>query len=169
MKFEPIPTDYKGYRFRSKTEARWAVFFTELGLSWVYEEQGFDMDGTWYLPDFSINDWNGYVEIKGREPSSEEVEKCKSLNKGSDRTVLLIYGQPYPKEYKVIVYNGKTLCEDGQFLQCRRCDGIWVAGDYSGLSLDTKAMSCEKCPDKYPVFSDQLQEAFAQARTFHFS
>ncbi len=127
------------------------------------------MDGTWYLPDFSINEWNSYVEIKGQEPSSKEVEKCKRLNEGSNRTVLLIYGQPYPKEYKVVAYDGETLCEDGQFLQCRKCDGIWVTGDYSGLSLDQKARSCDKCPDKYPVLSDQIQEAFTRIRAFRFS
>lgn len=28
-----IETRYKGYRFRSRLEARWAVFFDALGLS----------------------------------------------------------------------------------------------------------------------------------------
>lgn len=36
-----IETRYGGYRFRSRIEARWAVFFTRLGLDWEYEEQGF--------------------------------------------------------------------------------------------------------------------------------
>lgn len=31
---------YSGYKFRSRLEARWAVFFTALGLQWVYEPEG---------------------------------------------------------------------------------------------------------------------------------
>jgi nucleoside 2-deoxyribosyltransferase len=50
-----IQTVYKGYKFRSRLEARWAVFFDALGLEWEYEPEGFDLgDGVWYLPDFRV-------------------------------------------------------------------------------------------------------------------
>ena len=50
-----IETIYKGYRFRSRLEARWAVFFDALGIDWQYEVEGFELDnGEWYLPDFKI-------------------------------------------------------------------------------------------------------------------
>lgn len=39
----PIETKYRGYRFRSRLEARWAVFFDTLGLKWWYEPEGFDL------------------------------------------------------------------------------------------------------------------------------
>ncbi len=39
--FKAIETLYKGYRFRSRLEARWAVFFDALGLKWEYEKEGF--------------------------------------------------------------------------------------------------------------------------------
>jgi len=32
-----IQTTYRGIRFRSRTEARWAAFFDELGWPWEYE------------------------------------------------------------------------------------------------------------------------------------
>lgn len=38
-----IDTKYKGYRFRSRLEARWAVFFDALGVRWEYEPEGFDL------------------------------------------------------------------------------------------------------------------------------
>ena len=68
---KPIETQYKGYRFRSRLEARWAVFFDALGLNWEYEVEGFDLGETgWYLPDFKIltpdNDIIWY-EIKQKE------------------------------------------------------------------------------------------------------
>jgi hypothetical protein len=51
---KPIETRAYGCRFRSRLEARWAVFFTTMGLKWEYEPEGFDMDGTLYLPDFRV-------------------------------------------------------------------------------------------------------------------
>lgn len=50
---KPIQTRYKGYNFRSRLEARWAVFFDALGYKWEYEPEGFVLsDNTRYLPDF---------------------------------------------------------------------------------------------------------------------
>lgn len=49
---KPIETVYNGYRFRSRLEARWAVFFRAVGLDYQYEPEGFEMDGIRYLPDF---------------------------------------------------------------------------------------------------------------------
>lgn len=62
---KPIETLWKGYRFRSRLEARWAVFFETLGLNWEYEPQGFELpDGSRYLPDFYLPDQETYIEIK---------------------------------------------------------------------------------------------------------
>lgn len=60
----PIETHYKGYRFRSRLEARWAVFFDALGIRWEYEPQGYDVGGRRYLPDFYLPDSKTIVEIK---------------------------------------------------------------------------------------------------------
>jgi len=46
------------YRFRSRLEARWAVFFDTLGVKYEYEKEGYDLDGTWYLPDFWLPEHN---------------------------------------------------------------------------------------------------------------
>jgi len=40
---KPIPTQYQGYRFRSRNEARWAVFFETLQLDWRYEVEGYEL------------------------------------------------------------------------------------------------------------------------------
>ena len=53
---KPIDTVYKGYKFRSRLEARWAVFFDALNLKWQYEVEGFNLsDGRYYLPDFRVS------------------------------------------------------------------------------------------------------------------
>ena len=39
-----IETVYNGYRFRSRLEARWAVFFDAAGIKYEYEPEGFDVN-----------------------------------------------------------------------------------------------------------------------------
>lgn len=93
-----IQTAYKGYNFRSRLEARWAVFFDALGISWEYEPEGFELpDGTRYLPDFFLKDnWHRgpYVEIKPIEPTPAEVEKLRQVCEGLGAYGLLIVGAP---------------------------------------------------------------------------
>lgn len=70
-----IETVYNGYKFRSRLEARWAVFFDALGVKYEYEPEGFELDdGAKYLPDFKIcvrhrsytDEYEPvYVEVKG--------------------------------------------------------------------------------------------------------
>ena len=70
-----IETRYKGYRFRSRLEARWAVFFDALGLAWEYEPEGFDLGcGGRYLPDFRTTSPQGIVhwyEVKPRHTKQD--------------------------------------------------------------------------------------------------
>jgi len=75
MAVKPIETRAYGHRFRSRLEARWAVFFTQLGLKWQYEAEGFELpDGSCYLPDFLVNTPQGkdlWIEVK---PDSVETD-----------------------------------------------------------------------------------------------
>lgn len=62
---KPIETVYNSYRFRSRLEARWAVFFDALEVEYEYEKEGFDLgEYGWYLPDFWLPRNNTYLEIK---------------------------------------------------------------------------------------------------------
>ncbi len=74
-----IETVHNGYRFRSRLEARWAVFFDTLGIPYEYEKEGIDLDGTWYLPDFWLPRQKSWIEIKGEKPTAEEKEKADLL------------------------------------------------------------------------------------------
>lgn len=65
MTIQAIETRYGGHRFRSRLEARWAVFFDTLGIKWEYEPQGYVVDGTPYLPDFLLTQCGTWVEVKG--------------------------------------------------------------------------------------------------------
>ena len=56
-----IPTLWRGVQFRSRLEARWAAFFTQLGWSWEYEP----VDFNGYIPDFVLKFPNPtFVEVK---------------------------------------------------------------------------------------------------------
>lgn len=99
-----IETRYKGYRFRSRLEARYAIFFDQMGMDWEYEPEGFDLPvyGK-YLPDFFIKypagsehreKWpdSGYwVEIKGSTPTEVEAKKLLELENETGHIGWLFY------------------------------------------------------------------------------
>jgi hypothetical protein len=82
-----IETTYKGYRFRSRLEARWAVFFDTLGIEWKYEDQGYEKEifvgegrteTLRYLPDFFLPNRHGtgvFVEVKGDKQALKKEER----------------------------------------------------------------------------------------------
>ena len=99
---KPINTVYKGYRFRSRLEAKWAVFLTELGIEWLYEHEGYELDdGTYYLPDFFLPKFHGgmYVEVKPVTLTIEENQKCRDLCFESGLDVWRAEGMPDIKGY----------------------------------------------------------------------
>jgi len=57
-------TVYNGYNFRSRTEARWAVFFDTLNIKYLYEYEDFVVGSRRYLPDFLLPEIGAYVEVK---------------------------------------------------------------------------------------------------------
>ena len=85
-----IETEYNGYRFRSRLEARWAVFFDAMGIKYEYEPEGYVLqDGERYLPDFRLHvrhrsstDENEpvYAEVKG-VLSPKDKKKCDEFSK----------------------------------------------------------------------------------------
>lgn len=68
---QAIETRYAGCKFRSRLEARWAVFFDHMGIGWEYEPQGFVINDRPYLPDFLL-DCGTWIEVKGAE---EQLDK----------------------------------------------------------------------------------------------
>jgi len=168
---QPIPTNYKGYRFRSRLEARWAVFFDTLGLKWEYEREGFDLgEGIFYLPDFYLNDYDIYIEIKPEEfESSDDAaaelvkhERFSALGK----TLLLITGTPGPDSYTV-----SPLFQDyrGVFARDRKCDCLVIISDEIGQEgLLNRNCKNPKCGDKQTSEHFGLHGAYDSARAARF-
>ncbi|WP_069751630.1 hypothetical protein [Streptomyces sp. EN16] len=90
MTIKPIETRYASHRFRSRLEARWAVFFDTLGLRWEYEPQGYLVgpERKPYLPDFWLPKERLWVEVKGSEEhlDVELLVHAASLDTGLPRT-----------------------------------------------------------------------------------
>lgn len=79
MTIKPIETLYRGHYFRSKTEARFAVFLDCLGVKWDYEPQGFDLgNGLKYLPDFKI--YNVEIWDENRDKCNYDTYTPKMLD-----------------------------------------------------------------------------------------
>lgn len=85
MELQAIETYYKGYKFRSRLEARWAVFLDACRADWEYEPEGFRLpDGSQYLPDFRVRNVKGrnrkegdlYIEVKG-VISKKDIRKAE--------------------------------------------------------------------------------------------
>lgn len=93
-----INTQYKGYNFRSRTGARWAVFFDACGYEWEYEREGFKLPSGPYLPDFYFPEYNTYLEVKGQKFTELERQKCKELSVKYD--VILLDEPPGEKTYE---------------------------------------------------------------------
>lgn len=87
-----IITEYNGYRFRSRLEARWAIFFDALDLKYQYEPEGYEIGDIKYLPDFYLPDLDIFVEIKPSAPPLDELRKVQAF--ADYKQIVLIMGQP---------------------------------------------------------------------------
>lgn len=142
-----IETKYNGYKFRSRLEARWAVFFDALGIPWEYEPEGFDLgDGLFYLPDFRLQCWGTrgdlldepfdlWVEVKGvmTEKDAKKIrcfvgERCFDMY---ERPVLILGNIPTRDQLKSwnMIPNPYT-CMNGTDISAFNYE--LIDGDYFG-------------------------------------
>jgi hypothetical protein len=100
---KPIETVYNGYRFRSRLEARWAIYFDALGIKYEYEPEGYELgNNERYLPDFWLPQVNMWAEVKGPKFNKKEIRKAAKLFLGTTYPILLLSGSPSAKFYPAI-------------------------------------------------------------------
>lgn len=138
---KPITTHYKGYKFRSRLEARWAVFFDALKFKWVYESEGYDLGILgWYLPDFVVTTKTGRkciyeIKPKGSKEGKEKITALlKKLNDAQHEGVwwgAVLYGDPYD----VIVEEEKE-----KLVICPRCG--YIDPEHMNCYGNTDVMCC---------------------------
>lgn len=103
----PIDTEYNGYYFRSRLEARYAVYFDELGWEYEYESEGYKLDSGFYLPDFYLPEIDCFVEVKAKPLNKLEMKICTELAERLSKNeqqikVLLLEGQPDYKTFRAL-------------------------------------------------------------------
>lgn len=172
-----IDTHYNGYKFRSRLEARWAVFFDQMDVRYQYEPEGFDLGGTRYLPDFRLTDGlllygeeearqNVWIEIKPTlEVADEERDKVAAFARGTGYQILLIGGDPGPDVDMRLVYGDDEL-------RALRVKFIEF-GDGRLGAVHVPRLQAEHDPDTATRIlslaeTDRLQRAYALARSERF-
>lgn len=169
-----IETHWDGYRFRSRIEARWAVFFRSLGWGYAYEPEGFVLaSGRRYLPDFYLPAFDLWVEIKGAAPTQEEVDMLGEFAAAGKRCILL-YGTPSAEEHGVFfgcadpAHRYDAHYAGAMFARCRRCpDGIYLRTVWEGSYCITP------CPPtcttmKEPLPTPDIYAAYQAAKSARF-
>lgn len=179
-----LQTTYKGVEYRSRTEARWAVFFDVLGVSFHYEPEKFTLsDRRWYIPDFYVDDWKAFIEVKPDNDKivTEEAEKARLLSSDrSDLNVWIAMGTPHPTASPIIVLREwkpdvpvATILERPEnkyrILEDRRDERIyWLQAEWE---LDSFARSfviggpgTATDHERLPMLHRTVQEAFAAAQ-----
>lgn len=150
QQIEAIPTEYKGYRFRSRLEAKWAVFFDALGIEWEYEPEAFALPGGGgYLPDFWLPTFDGgvYVEVKPRGFGSEKA--CRFVA-AIGRRVWLCDGEPGFSPTRLILRSG---------IGCGNCSRQEVPGSkypcwhHKGLEPENGALICGEFSRRTETFT----------------
>lgn len=168
---KPIETEYKGYKFRSRLEARWAVFFDAIGVKWQYEVEGFSLsDGRYYLPDFRVTTEKELVywyEIKPLEDKGDGKLQRFAMDWGAkypeDRITdfTICSGDPYDVltdsiEFMKVKCIGRFSSIE-TFCLCPRCAGINKIHicDYSS---DEVYFECYQCDYHTPCGSGNPPE-----------
>lgn len=91
----PIETTYRSVTFRSRLEARWAVFFDELDIKWRYECCTYDLPKLGqYTPDFVLGQDQCFAEVKPVELTLLEVAKCRAVSMAGDAWCVMLVGTP---------------------------------------------------------------------------
>lgn len=128
MGIKAIETIYKGHRFRSRLEARWAVFFDSLNIPYEYEPEGLSINGVYYLPDFYLPDCKQFFEVKGFMDDDDEKKINALISAGYSVTVGYGEGRfnacDYDEDKRFSMNTRHSL-----FCKCRSCGKYWFMGE----------------------------------------
>ena len=186
-RIKAIQTIYKGHKFRSRLEARWALFFDELDIKWMYEPEGYELNnGVYYLPDFYLPHFNNglWCEVKF---DGGDFSKARLFHETTGFGMLECEGTPDHCMYRL---NGKIYdTENSQNHQGRHNDSYgpfyygydkslefrWIWDNleaYKNTLIESKRWSFD--PHAERVFNStsgtfSMNEAIAKAKQARFS
>jgi hypothetical protein len=158
-----IETVYRGFRFRSRTEARWAVFFESLGIEFQYEPEGYRLlNGSLYLPDFYLPHIHTYAEVKGTVPTLAEMEKVEQLALLTKSLGLILDGPPDFSAYLGASHDGVAPLWCQYSLDIDYYGRVYYANEHRLFSEPDSEVQEKWC-------SPQFREAVYRSRAERFS
>jgi hypothetical protein len=168
----PIETIHAGYRFRARDEARWSIFFETLDVEYRYELEGYDFDGIRYLPDFWLREQNCWIEIKGPEPSEDELQKARLLSLYTEKPVYIFFGDIWLVSQQK--YGGAYRCSGTQWereyywYECHTCKMVEPASSRENGSFPCQCSITLTNRSTYNNASNRLLAAYRAARQARF-
>lgn len=165
------PTMYKNIQFRSRLEAKWAIFFDEMGITYQYEPGTYQVPmkgySIKYCPDFALLNVKTqqeikrplYVEIKGVNRYCEIYENDRKIMEsfGSSNSLLVLGSFPPNTSYlfQEPDYLSNFFLINGQNMPCffSKYNGEpWLVDKYRVLSdcqetNNALYMACNACFD----------------------
>jgi hypothetical protein len=161
----PIVTTYNGHTFRSRLEARWAVFLDVLGVRYDYEPEAFDLGELgWYLPDFWLPTLRMWAEVKPVAFSLEEVARTRRLADGTGFEVLRLIGVP---TYRVYWSTRPSPASDEEPDQHDYIlDDQYVHSEHRWFG--SPGLDDEEDASRTYQMSERTREAYERARTIRF-
>jgi hypothetical protein len=183
-------TTYNGIEYRSRTEARWAVFFDGIGISFDYEKEFLQLsDGKSYLPDFYLPQFNAYLEVKPNSDSiiTEECVKARQLAhdlEGQAIKVWLSTGGPSEQNGNIIPLSSWNKSDDiahilavkenrYMFYQDRRDEGLfWLYAEDNDETMRQTYLiggwGIETDHTREPLMFGLVKKSYELARSFVF-
>jgi len=158
---------YDGIRYRSRTEARWAIFFDAMAIRYTYEPEGFVVRTGGYLPDFWLHELQLFFEVKGQQPTAEEADKCAELAVSTEKDFLIAVGPP-DERHNIIWFDREGRREGEYFLAQDRITecGFWLVDDL-GRGVNIGPRKTWIAP-RGAMLSGALETATAMARAERF-
>ncbi|HEX9086733.1 MAG TPA: hypothetical protein VF867_04325 [Arthrobacter sp.] len=94
---------YSGKVFRSRLEARWAVFLDLMQVNWDYEPCHYEIGpDLYYLPDFYLPDLQLWLEVKGA-PYLDSASMAKCLGSVAGPQPIPLREYPYTPSEKLLL------------------------------------------------------------------
>ena len=185
---KPLETEYKSYKFRSRLEARWAVFFDACDVKWEYEPEGFDLgEGLYYLPDFLLHDvlirdsdlpQDLWVEVKGRmtEQDAKKIIKFANVHCAEDvvdNPILVVTNIPDGDDIWDLMDYMRDLAYEGNdlaFFNLWTIDGDWF-GAFPVINKQGRLVieddNCRCAGDRDDKATENAYKLARQARFKH--
>lgn len=184
---ELMPTSFRGVTYRTRIEARWAVFFDRLGVTFHYKPEKLELpDRQCCTPTFYVHEFEAYIWVfaSSSEILIEESELAFKLFKSEQvNHVWLIMGPPNPEIANILDFSWcdvdpdfdprsyssvtELLFDEGirsTMLEDRRDKFIyWLATDDGGRTYSIGGPGAVTDHDKWPLNHRSVEAAYLKS------